>query len=101
MEKANSTCCSNAFSCVGWEVIIVGFSTRGAKERPVDLIGSSCGGVIVCHVKWHKWLLFNGHTLQGPEFILITMAHNSQGSSQVDRLTHTAPVAHLRTSLEH
>lgn len=100
VEKANSTCCSNAFSCVGWEIIIAGFSTRGAKERPVDSIGSSCGGIIVCRVKWHKWLSFNGHTLQGPEFILTTMAHNSQGSSQVDRLTHTAPAAHLRTSLE-
>lgn len=53
----------------------------------------------MCRVKWHKWLLFSGHTLEGPDFIIRTMAHNSLGSSQVDRLTHTASVAHLRTGL--
>lgn len=87
---------------VGWEVIIAGICTQGhgtgGKEKPVDMIGPSCGGVIVCCVKWHKWLLFRRHTLEGPAFLLRTKAHNSLGSSQVDRLTHTASVAHLRTS---
>lgn len=85
---------------VGWEVIIAGFvykvTARWEKEKPVDSIGSSCAGVIVCCLKWHKWLLFSGHTLQGPAFLLRTMTHDSLGSSQVDRLTHTASVAHLR-----
>lgn len=71
--------------------------SAGTEEWPVDSVGSSYGGVRVCCVKRHKWLLFSGHTLEGPDFITGTMAHNSLGSSQVDRLTHTALVAHLRT----
>lgn len=87
---------------MGREVIIAAICTQGhstgGKEKPADAIGPSCGGVIVCRVKWHKWLLFNGHTLEGPAFLLCTKAQDSLGSSQVDRLTHTASVAHLRTS---
>lgn len=74
-----------------------GVTAGGRKNGPVDSTGSSLGGVIVRGVKRHKWLLFSGHTLQGPDFITATMAHNSLGSSQVDRLTRTAPVARLST----
>lgn len=74
-----------------------GSQRGGRKNGPVDSTGSSSGAVIVRGVKQHKWLLFSGHTLQGPDFITATMAHNSLGSSQVDRLTRTAPVARLST----
>lgn len=52
---------------------------------------SSRGGVIVPGLKRHKWLLFSGHTLQGPDFISATIARNSLGGSQVDLLTHAWP----------
>lgn len=45
-----------------------------------------------------KYVLFSGHTLEGLDFIPGTMIHNSQGSSQVDRLTITASVGYLRRS---
>lgn len=59
---------------------------------------SSRGGVIVPGVKRYKWLLFSGHTLQGPG---LYQRHNGpqfpgrfSGGSPYPRL---APVAHLST----